>query len=746
MQNSTEHIVLKSSVISIMIGLLVTCLIDNVKMANAQTTAIRDDKVLAIGHGGGSTHSTPMDEMTPLQRVQIWSQLDTSLAALATLAAGKTIKNTAIPNTTTMAATVAFEWPLRANGGFKGVSASMISGFVDHNRSYPNQLQDYQCGTRTYDTAAGYNHQGTDIALWPDAWNVMANGLVDIVAAAPGTIIFRQDGNFDQSCAFNNNDWNAVYIQHADGSIAWYGHMKRGSVTTKQIGERVAVGEYLGKVGSSGNSTGPHLHLEIYDANRVLLDPFAGQCNTWNSQTLWREQRAYQAPTLNRLYTAATAPQFSSCAGCKLLDASRYFEKSVFSPGETVVFMTTYQDQLNTLPTEHRIYKPDGSLWTQWTGTSNVAYYSSSYWYWTYPLDVTSPSGVWSFEATFNNQTVRMPFTVSPPAAAAKRGVTDIAGNGHGALLLRNATAQTLSANWVANAFVFTPLADPGSNYRLIAAADFNNDDKTDLAYQDMTQGVFGDVFVRSAFAGNTDVKLRNVKLPWIVEAVGDLDGDGFADMVFRFRGDDGRPDDTGVSYIWFTNGTSVQQVRKRGGAPLSWTLLGAADLNGDGAADMIYISPTGTIKALMATPLRTCANLAAGNVPAGFTVLKLADFTGNRLGDLLMRDATGVVQVVSLNAHGITLPPPSANPDDPNASCSPSDQMIPGVSYALPATDPTWQFYGATDLNGDGIVDIVWQQPNGQLTVWLMNMRGATPTVITNAGIAPTGYAVFQP
>ena len=43
-----------------------------------------------------------------------------------------------------------------------------------------------------------------------------------------GIIIGKDDGNFDQNCAFctSSCSWNAVYIQQADGSIAWYGHLK----------------------------------------------------------------------------------------------------------------------------------------------------------------------------------------------------------------------------------------------------------------------------------------------------------------------------------------------------------------------------------------------------------------------------------------------------------------------------------------------------------------------------------------
>ena len=56
--------------------------------------------------------------------------------------------------------------------------------------------------------------------------------------------------------------------------MAWYGHLKRGSVTPKVVGAPVAAGEYLGTGGRFGNSTGPHLHFEL-DAARKLTHPHA---------------------------------------------------------------------------------------------------------------------------------------------------------------------------------------------------------------------------------------------------------------------------------------------------------------------------------------------------------------------------------------------------------------------------------------------------------------------------------------
>lgn len=299
-----------------------------------------------------------------------------------------------------------FIWPVRAASFITDYGVDAVSGFVDHDARYPDKLEDYHCGQRTYDLDSGYNHDGLDIFSWPFSWKKMDDDAVHIVAAAAGTIVGKQDGNFDRNCGFGNGDWNAVYIEHADGSIAWYGHLKNGSLTEKTVGAQVAAGEFLGVMGSSGNSTGPHLHLEVYDADGQLIDPFAGVCNTLNVDSWWRSQPEYYESGINALSTGDAAASFPECPGTE-----RPNTRHTFSPGEPAYFTAYYRDQLAGQLSDYEVIRPDGSVYSDWNHASEQSHYSASWWYWGWSSFASNgPLGIWTFAIEYEGQRYETPF------------------------------------------------------------------------------------------------------------------------------------------------------------------------------------------------------------------------------------------------------------------------------------------------------------------------------------------------
>lgn len=70
-------------------------------------------------------------------------------------------------------------------------------------------------------------------------------------------------------------DWRGGYgrlviVKHSNGYRTWYGHL---SAINVQPGQRVRAGQVVGKVGSTGLSTGPHLHFEVRDRYGRALNP-----------------------------------------------------------------------------------------------------------------------------------------------------------------------------------------------------------------------------------------------------------------------------------------------------------------------------------------------------------------------------------------------------------------------------------------------------------------------------------------
>lgn len=301
-----------------------------------------------------------------------------------------------------------FVWPVQKSTSSNYNDVWSISNYVDHNTSFPNQLTDYNCQGRTYDTASGYNHQGIDIFNWPFTWKIMDNDEAEIVAAADGQIIGKSDGEYDRSCNFNNNFWNAIYVQHSDGSIAWYGHMKNGSLTSKNIGEIVSQGEYLGVVGSSGNSTGPHLHFEVHtDATySQLVDPYVGPCNTMNTETWWQSQKPYTNPRINAALTHSDFPVFPTCPTTETTNESDFFDAD-----DTIYFAIYLRDQYSGSSVNLKIIRPDNSILYDWNYALNDNYYAS-WWTW-YFSGVYNMNGNWRWEATYEGETVSHTFNVS---------------------------------------------------------------------------------------------------------------------------------------------------------------------------------------------------------------------------------------------------------------------------------------------------------------------------------------------
>ncbi|MFZ5475186.1 MAG: M23 family metallopeptidase [Myxococcota bacterium] len=161
----------------------------------------------------------------------------------------------------------------------------------DYGAWYPTAYKDaggttdWACGDLTYT-----GHGGSDFG--GGSWDGMDAGR-DVTAAAPGTVTATNDGEYDRcdsgECDGGSGFGNYVAIAHADGKTTYYAHLKAWSVAVA-AGDVVACGQKIGEMGSSGHSTGPHLHFEVR-VDGASSDPFYGDCV--EPPTYWVDQGAY---------------------------------------------------------------------------------------------------------------------------------------------------------------------------------------------------------------------------------------------------------------------------------------------------------------------------------------------------------------------------------------------------------------------------------------------------------------------
>jgi murein DD-endopeptidase MepM/ murein hydrolase activator NlpD len=99
---------------------------------------------------------------------------------------------------------------------------------------------------------------GTVTSGYGARWGTVHKGL-DIANATGTPIWAAAAGEVFHAGTFGGYG-NAVLIDHGNGMTTLYGHQSRIAVS---VGQQVSQGQVIGYIGSTGNSTGPHLHFEV---------------------------------------------------------------------------------------------------------------------------------------------------------------------------------------------------------------------------------------------------------------------------------------------------------------------------------------------------------------------------------------------------------------------------------------------------------------------------------------------------
>jgi hypothetical protein len=198
----------------------------------------------------------------------------------------------------------------------------------------------------------------------------------------------------------------------------------------------------------------------------------------------------------------------------------------------------------------------------------------------------------------------------------------------------------------------------------------------------------------------------------WKPVGTGDLNGDGYPDLVWRH-------DTQGWLGYWLLVNNDVAEtgyLTVNRMSDLNWQIKGIGDVNGDRYADLIWQNTNGAVGVwLMRGPVVVSTALfSTPNVgDPGWQIAAVADLNRDGREDLIMQHSNGMLGAWLLN--GTTV-------------------LAANYLSVKQITDLNWRIQGAGDIDGSGTPRIIWRhQTQGWVGAWTMNGTTVTGTFYTN-------------
>jgi hypothetical protein len=238
---------------------------------------------------------------------------------------------------------------------------------------------------------------------------------------------------------------------------------------------------------------------------------------------------------------------------------------------------------------------------------------------------------------------------------------------------------------------------------------DFNKNGWLDLLWHHQTTGLVSTWLMSgtTVVSGQPFTALfdsyRRVDTNWKIVGAGDMDQDGWVDLVWQ-HGADGR-----LAFSTTLNG-SVQQERTLSPdvvVETAWKIKAVADFNQDGSPDLVWQHETSGAIAIwfMNGPtMQRGVPLGPGAVPdLGWKIVGSGDFNRDGWQDLVWQhQGDGRISVWKMRGAALVE----------------GDLISPGQIFDL-----DWKIRGVGDINGDDMPDLIWQhRASGDVSTWLMN------------------------
>jgi len=244
---------------------------------------------------------------------------------------------------------------------------------------------------------------------------------------------------------------------------------------------------------------------------------------------------------------------------------------------------------------------------------------------------------------------------------------------------------------------------------------DINGDHRSDFIVRDSQSGWLTDYLgaANGSVAGNSANVSIQLPLDWKVVGTGDYNGDGRDDMLLR--------SDAGWLTDWL--GTATGGFTNNGANTSlffaqEWKVVGTADINGDGKADMILRRDDGWLTDWIGNANGSFFNngeTCTLYFSPDWKVVSTGDFNGDGYSDLLLRRDDGWVTNWLGTAGGAFT--------------------NNGANTALFFTTD-WKIIGTGDVNGDGKDDLILRRDDGWITDWLGTSAGSFTNNGTNTAL----------
>ena len=269
------------------------------------------------------------------------------------------------------------------------------------------------------------------------------------------------------------------------------------------------------------------------------------------------------------------------------------------------------------------------------TAVPNTAYQFVS---WTNSLGTTV-----SLLPTLTATAVRANTTYTANFSMAK----DFNADGSADILWTNSTNNSSLVWYMNNTTKLTEAALPappaGNGWAIVGTGDFNHDGKTDLLWRNSTTGA-NRIYYMNGVTKLSEVTIASQATPWVVAGVADFDKDGNVDILWRHP-----TSTTNNLFIWYMNGAvknagaSAYITLNRTAMGQPWLVAGVGDFNGDGNPDILWRHPSATTNNTYVWYMNNATVASASGYMTAmvqpWVVAGVTDFNSDGAPDILWRN-----------------------------------------------------------------------------------------------------------